>query len=173
MCTRKVPTAAWTRHPLASNPPSLPVSALQAVGPQPASQTLRTCPTWLSGLTSHTLFCSIPEAAGRPTAHHPHNPFPLLFPGLLCPLYLQGFTSSQHHLGMTKSSLQGRALWDLRLFAGAVASTGKHLLLLSDGQVVSSPVRLFPLWEIFHRPPTCCFIAFTDEYNSTLIWVFL
>ena len=78
----------------------------------------------------------------------------------------------QHHLSMTKSSLQGRALCDLRLFAGAVASTGKHLPPLSDEQVVSSPVCLFPLGEIFHGPPTHSSIAFTDKYNSTLICVF-
>lgn len=38
---KEVPTAGWTQHPLASNPPSLPVSALQVAGPEPVSQTLQ------------------------------------------------------------------------------------------------------------------------------------
>ena len=38
---KNVPTAGWTQHPLASNRPSLPGSALQVAGPERASQTLQ------------------------------------------------------------------------------------------------------------------------------------
>lgn len=100
------PTAAGPRHPLASSLPRLPclpsgslTRSLHLGPPAHASPCL-------SGLTSHPLFCSVhPEAAGSSTAPHPHDPFPLLSPGLCAP-GLEGAPSSQHHSCRVRASLQ-------------------------------------------------------------------
>ena len=97
---KRLPPAAGAWHPLVSNL-SAPVSALWESDPKPTAISSSTCPHCLSGLSSHPLFCSVhPDAAGRPTAPPPHDPFPLLCPGL------EGAPPSQHHSCRVRASLQ-------------------------------------------------------------------
>ena len=135
------------------------MSALWESDPKPTTISSSTCPLCLSGLSSHPLFCSVhPEAAGRPTAPHPHDPFPLLCTGL------EGAPSFQHHSCRVRASLQVGPFprsGPLKCCSLCHFLSGRLLFLF----YLSQSLRDF-LWA---SHPTS--IALTEEYNSVLTCV--
>ena len=142
------------------------MSALREPDPKPEPGPSSTCLPCLSGLTSHPLFCSVhPEAAGRPTAPHTHDPFPLLSPGLCSWPERSAVHPSPQLQGQGLPT--GRALSQVRAFEVLLLLLGSIFPHFLSGRVlfllyVFSSVRDF-LWA---SHPTS--IAFTEEYYSVL-----